>query len=189
MANGLSLDAVLNELHKTAQAEAPAKPVEKAATKTESTKVAAAKTELVDALKRAEAAATTKTAAAAAPAAPAADLQKIAADLAAADQEAIVKEANLYGAAVADGFMARLGQYEQAAGNEKVAAAPADVEKIAAEAVRGYVETQQQLKVAAAQEFKRGYNDARQEIEKIASDVYGQGIADCNTVLQHLANQ
>jgi len=47
---------------------------------------------------------------------PTQDLEKIASDLAEAEQDAMTKEAQLYGAAVCDGFMARLSQYEEAAG-------------------------------------------------------------------------
>lgn len=53
---------------------------------------------------------------------------KLAADLAEQDQNASVKHAHLYGAAIADGFMAQLGMYEKvaeklAANSEKVATA------------------------------------------------------------------
>jgi hypothetical protein len=50
---------------------------------------------------------------------PITDLTKLAAETAATEHEALVKEAQLYGAAVADGFMARISQYNEAA--EKVA--------------------------------------------------------------------
>ena len=180
MANGLSLDSVLAELNKTASAEAP--KAEKATTK----KVAQAKTELLDALKRVEASTANEKTAAVAPA-PAAELQKIAADLAAADQEAIIKEAHVYGAAVADGFIARLGQYDAAAGSVEKTAAAVDVEKIAEEAVRGYIETDRQIKTAAQAEFQRGYQETVAEIEKVATDCYGQGVQDCQTVLAQLA--
>jgi len=46
---------------------------------------------------------------------PASDLTKIAADIASAEEEAIIKEAHIYGASVCDGFMSRMQQYEQAA--------------------------------------------------------------------------
>lgn len=187
--NGLSLDSVLAELHKTASAEAPKAEVAAPAPVVESTKVAQAKTELLEALKRAETS-KEKVAAAAPVAGPAAELEKVAADLAAADQEALVKEANFYGAAICDGFMSRIKQYEGAAAElpaaEKVASA-GDVEKIAAEAVRGYVETQAQIKLAAEQEFQRGYVDAAAEIEKVAGDTFAQGAQDCAAVLNHLA--
>src|SRR5882672_2835878 len=44
-------------------------------------------------------------------ASPVEDLTKIAADLSKAEHEALVKEAQLYGAAICDGFMARAAQY------------------------------------------------------------------------------
>src|SRR5450631_3268985 len=50
---------------------------------------------------------------------PVADLVKIASDVAGAEHEALVKEAQLYGASVCDGFMARMSQYNEAA--EKIA--------------------------------------------------------------------
>jgi len=48
-------------------------------------------------------------------ASPVGDLQKIASDIAEAEEDAIVKEAHLYGQSVCDGFMARLSLYEKAA--------------------------------------------------------------------------
>jgi hypothetical protein len=47
--------------------------------------------------------------------APAEDLQKIANEVIASEEEALVKEAQLYGASVADGFMARISMYEKVA--------------------------------------------------------------------------
>ena len=47
--------------------------------------------------------------------APAEDLQKIANNVLASEEEALVKEAELYGASVADGFMSRLSMYEKVA--------------------------------------------------------------------------
>jgi translation initiation factor 2B subunit (eIF-2B alpha/beta/delta family) len=179
----MSLDQILSELkgavpaEKTAAAPAPA---------AESNKVAQAKTELVDALKRAEAAVSTKTASTEAK--PNEELQKLASDLASADQEALVKEAQFYGAAICDGFMSRLKQYESASESlpsSKTASAN-DVEKIAQEAVRGYIETQTRIKHAAAEEYKRGYNDTLVQIEKVASDVFSVGAQDCHAVLQQL---
>lgn len=189
--NGMSLDKILEDLKKAS----PAVETKTAAAKTETaqpSKVAQAKDELVQALRRAETASTKTAAAAEAPAAtPVTELEKVAADLAAADQEALVKEAQFYGAAIADGFMARLQQYEKAAESlpaaEKTASAPADVEKIASEAVRGYVETQHAIKVAADREFNRGYQDTLKEVEKIASDMYGQGAHDAAAVLEKIA--
>ena len=77
---------------------------------------AGSKRDLVDTLRRGQG---VKTASAAvAPESyhsPVGDLQKIASDIAAAEEDAIVKEAHLYGQSVCDGFMSRLSQYEKAA--------------------------------------------------------------------------
>lgn len=59
---------------------------------------------------------TTKTAAVAEPQPnPAGDLLKLAEDLTSAEEEAMMKQASIYGAAMCDGFMTRFGQYEDAA--------------------------------------------------------------------------
>lgn len=63
---------------------------------------------------------TTKVAAVA-PTNPTGDLLKLAEDLTSAEEEALLKQASLYGAAMCDGFMARYAQYETAA--EQVAPA------------------------------------------------------------------
>lgn len=58
----------------------------------------------------------TKTAAATEqPQNPAGDLLKLAEDLTTAEEEAMMKQASIYGAAMCDGFMARFSQYEDAA--------------------------------------------------------------------------
>lgn len=196
MTNGLSLDSVLAELHKTASVETPKAPAAKPEPAvTETPKVASAKADLVAALKRVEDAAAEKTAAAAETKptqGPVAALEKTAADLAAADQEALVKEAHVYGGAICDGFMSRLKQYESAVADmpaEKQASAPVDVEKIASEAVRGYIETQTQIKVAAEQEYQRGYTETVAQIEKVASATFEQGAADAEAVIRQLAEQ
>lgn len=58
---------------------------------------------------------TEKTAAVTEPQNPAGDLLKLAEDLTSAEEEAMMKQASIYGAAMCDGFMARFGQYEDAA--------------------------------------------------------------------------
>jgi soluble cytochrome b562 len=84
--------------------------------------------------------------------------------------------------------MSRLGQFETASDSlpEKTAAA-VDVEKVASEAVRGYVETQAMIKQAAAVEYQRGYNETVAEIEKVAADQFSQGAQDCASLLNHLS--
>lgn len=118
------------------------------------------------------------------------DMTKIAADLSKAEHEALVKEAQLYGAAICDGFMARAAQYDEAA--RKVAAAqPAPVktasdgsfEKFAAEnpdlvkeaAELGYATTIAQLEKLGEDAYAKGWNDQMAQVYKLASDVFVEG--------------
>jgi len=120
------------------------------------------------------------------------ELVKMATDLANSESAVLAKEAQMYGAAVADGFMARLGQYETAVANEpvptlKTASADgvptqAEFEKFASEnqdlvkqAIDlGYLhgKTQiEQLKVAA---FEQGYADTQVQISELQKTAAGQ---------------
>jgi hypothetical protein len=111
-------------------------------------------------------------------------LVKMASNLAETEQQALVKEAHLYGAAVADGFVARLNQYDQsldAAGvktaeaggfvpseEEFVKFANANPQAVQQAMDQGYANTTSQIdqvKTAAANEA---------ELEKIASTPGGQ---------------
>lgn len=138
-------------------------------------KEAAAKTELVRAIDSAlNKPGSTKVAAEKTSAA--AELVKMAGDLASAEQEALVKQAHLYGSAVADGFVARMQQHGTSA--TKVASAQGidkdGFDKFASEnpelvkqaMTLGYQDGVQQIemmKQAAMQEkqaaFSAGYND------------------------------
>ena len=121
------------------------------------------------------------------PSTPTQDLTKIAEQLANAEQEALLKEAELYGAAVCDGFISRMGDYEgqgvkvasfgAEGGFDKFASENPELvkqamelgyretkdnlEKIASAAVeQGYAETMEHIKVAAEKYAEAGYNDA-----------------------------
>lgn len=129
-------------------------------------------------------------------ASPVEDLTKIAADLSKAEHEAITKEAQLYGAALCDGFMARAAQYKEAA--ERVAPAPAaptaktaaaqdpGFEKFAAEnpelvkeaAELGFATTMMQLEKLADAAYAKGWNSTVQQIHKAASDCFVAGFRD-----------
>lgn len=129
----------------------------------------------------------------AAPASSIDDLTKFAASVVADEHEATVKEAQLYGAAVCDGFMARLAQYDAAAQKhagtapEKtatVASVEADTfEKFASEnpdLVReahnlGYEQTRQELHKIAEAAWIHGHNGTVQWIHKTASDSFVAG--------------
>jgi hypothetical protein len=129
------------------------------------------------------------------------ELVKMATDLANSESAALVKEAQFYGAAVADGFMSRLGQYESAAAKEpvptlKTASADgvptqAEFEKFASEnpdltkqAIDlGYLHGKaqiEQLKVAA---FEKGYADTQKQIVELQKTAAGQ------TQLQKVATE
>ena len=132
----LKLEDILNQLdepvtEKTAS-EAPAQKTS-AEPSTES---------LRQAIKEAEAA-LTKTAGTSEDS-PVDKLEQMATKLAAADQDLLVKEANMYGAAMADGFVTRLQSYgdvsDQYSALDKTAASDEDLEKVATEFATGVVE-------------------------------------------------
>lgn len=115
------------------------------------------------------------------------DLTKLAADLSAAEHESIAKEAQLYGAALCDGFMARAAQYKEATDRaagyayaEKTAGTDASFEKFAAEnpdlvkeaAELGFNTTNDQLTKLAEAAYAQGWNSTVTEIHKTASDCF-----------------
>jgi hypothetical protein len=93
---------------------------------------------------------------------PVADLTKIASKLASAEQEALIKEAELYGAAVCDGFMSRMQGYE----NSGV--------KVAAFSGADSSYDSEMAKLA----MELGYQETKAELEKIASQAYTQGYSE-----------
>lgn len=188
----MTLDSILSDL-----AKIDSDGVEKVASAP--SKTDSAKSELVDVLKRAEAAtkaASAKTASATGK--PVDDLKKVASDLADAKGEALRKEAELYGAAVADGFVARLQQFEASA--TKTASSQIDSLQKLAEAhpdlVAQAIEVGQQgamEHLANDEDFFKsasaGYADTMEEIEKVASDCFGQGYEDAKNVLNQVAGR
>ena len=125
--------------------------------------------------------------------APVAGLVKMASDLVDAEEEALMKQAQVYGAAVCDGFMARYAQYEQAANEvapvKTASVAPAiadnDFQKFASENPElvkeaydlGYRTKRAALEKQANERFQAGYGDTMEEVHKIASELYKQGAA------------
>jgi len=76
-------------------------------------------------------------------------IEKIASDLAAADDVATIKEARLYGAGVFDGFIARANQYATRGGEEKTSSVKLAAQtKVAAQA--GYAAMDEKLTKIAA---------------------------------------
>jgi hypothetical protein len=184
----LTLESILNDLSAVEETG-----VVKTASEGNRTEVA--RSDLLSALKRAEEA--TKSAAVkTAEAKPAvAELQKIASDVADAKDAALKKEAEIYGAAVADGFLARLAQFQDAT---KTASVEIDsIEKLAA-AYPALVKQAMDVgsnnavdKLANDPEFLKsaaqGYNDTMVEIEKTANDCFGRGYEDAKNVLAQIA--
>tara|TARA_Y100000034_G_scaffold125906_1_gene176330 strand:+ start:6267 stop:6836 length:570 start_codon:yes stop_codon:yes gene_type:complete len=146
-------------------------------------------------------AASDKTASESAPETPTEELTKIASRLATAEQEALVKEAELYGAALCDGFMSRMDQYDASApvsGGTKVAAygepTAENFEKFASENPElvkqavdlGYRETKTQLEKVASDAFSEGYEKTASTIKLAAEDCVRRGTEDTYKVLASL---
>jgi hypothetical protein len=160
---------------------------------------------------------TEKTASAPAPAAtesPVDGMLKLAEDLTNAEEEAMLKQAAVYGAAMCDGFMNRFSQYEQAAmatdttkhaaalpspqqhddmlEQIKTAAASPDFAKFAEanpDMVKeafdlGYRSQMDELIKTAQNDFDQGYQDAMNEVHKVASTCYAQGAHIINDVIR-----
>jgi hypothetical protein len=91
---------------------------------------------------------------------PGGDLVKIAQKLADAEQLALIKEAELYGAAVCDGFISRMNDHEMS-GNVKTASfgggGNVDEALVKQAMELGYRETTAELQKIAQQAFQQGY--------------------------------
>lgn len=149
---------------------------------------------LRQALKEATAPEATKTAA---QTSPVEALTKIATDLSEAEHEAMKKEAQLYGAAVCDGFMARAAQYAEAANKagpvpETKTASDDSFEKFAAEnpalvkeaAEQGYRSALEQLNKLAEAAYVKGYDSTVAQIHKYACDAFIAGFKDVAELME-----
>ena len=112
---------------------------------------------------------TTKTASDTTQGTPGGDLTKIANSLATAEQEALVKEAELYGAALCDGFMARMGQYEGNGGFGKTASAN---DTVTEESFSKFASENPDL---VKQAMELGYRETKAQLEKVAESAYYEG--------------
>ena len=137
---------------------------------------------------------------------PVGDLTKIAAQVASAEQEALIKEANLYGAAIMDGFMARAAQYEAAglklgaalpaapAVTEKQASVSDDFQKFAAEnpdlvkeaAELGFARTDMQLEQLKQAAYAKGHDETMMTVYKLAHGSFVQGFEDTSKLLESI---
>ena len=115
---------------------------------------------------------------------PEGELNKIAEEVLQAEEEAVVKEAHMYGAAVADGFMTRIASYQGAADE----ISPPQVADMHAQQESQYTEKQAEdaysagvalvEKTAATLAYNAGYSDvisaAEAEQEKLAAEANAQ---------------
>lgn len=132
---------------------------------------------------------------------PAGDLLKLAEDLTSAEEEAMMKQAQIYGAAMCDGFMERFGQYEEAALQApSVKTAQAQPRSLAADA------DLHAIKTAAANdaEFQKfasenpdlvkeavdlGYRQTWDQLVKTAEDDFQSGYGDTMTEMHKMASE
>lgn len=107
------------------------------------------------------------------------DLSKIAQSTAAAEQDLLMKEASLLGAAIADGFMVRFTAYNEAL--SKTASAQTTVVASGAEEQikQAYAKGAADMEKKAQAEYQQGFNDQLAQIHKTASQIHfaGQSMA------------
>ena len=120
-------------------------------------------------------------------ASPVTDLQAMAKQAHDAEQDHLVKEAHLLGSAIADGFMERYAQYDNALNEAgvKTADAPAALSEqaIANAAAQGYKQAAVDMEKQAAASYEQGYNDQMQAVHKIASEVHYAGQTVANKIV------
>jgi len=129
-------------------------------------------------------------------------LLKMAEDLTHAESEALTKQAQVYGAAMCDGFMSRFGQYEKAAMEVapvqaiKTAAATspstgdADLDAIkTAAADPGFQKFANENPDLVKEAFDLGYQSEWGRLVKQANDEFEQGYNDTMTEIQKVAAQ
>lgn len=109
-------------------------------------------------------------------------LDKIAADVAAAEELALKKTAAIIGQASCDAFMARLAQYDEAIGTKTASAGFSQTDLEAA-----YLQGQADLEKQAAAEYEQGQNAALEELHKVASELHIAGQQSARNVLLALS--
>ena len=92
-------------------------------------------------------------------------LVKMATDLAGTEQQALAKEAHLYGAAVADGFVSRLNQYDQSLDATGVKTATASGEFVPSE--EEFVKFANENPQLVQQTMEQGYADTLSQIDQV----------------------
>jgi len=99
------------------------------------------------------------------------DVMKVAEELAGAEKEAAVKEAQILGTAFADAAVARMAEWNKQA-SQMVSSSPVvqeDPERIKQAAQMGYAQAKADLEKQAEESYVQGYNDTVETIHKTAS--------------------
>jgi hypothetical protein len=120
--------------------------------------------------------------------APSQDLIKIAQDLSNAEQHALIKEAHIYGRAVADGFAARMDSYS-GGGHNKYAQDSTDAETVKQAMELGYIHATNALhKVSQPQRGRSNVKTAshRQQAHSVKVAAHQQGQAQAVKVAAYL---
>ena len=118
-------------------------------------------------------------------ASPVGDLTKLAAETIGMEHEALVKEAQFYGAACADGFMARLSQYNEAA--TKIASQEIGATKVASDDSFEKFAAENQALVKQAAEL--GYDTTKGQMDKLAEAAYTKGYDEAVGVIYKTAHE
>jgi len=182
MAETMTLNNILSELQNLGDSGMEKTAEEAASTKE---KIAGAKEELVNALNSAMGPQEPEKTASVEKAPVVDKVMKIAEDLAASEKEALTKEANFYGAAVGDGFLARVQPFLDTLNSTKTASAgntEEDFEKFAEEnpelvkqAVElGYHHGKMRIDQTKQAAFVQGYQDAAAQIQELSKTAEGQ---------------
>lgn len=143
-----------------------------------------------------------KTASAEPAANPAGDLMKLAEDLTSAEEEALMKQAAVYGAAMCDGFMARFAQYDEAAGalpevktaaaqQQQVATGDADLEAIKTAAANDpeFVKFASENPDLVKEAADLGYRQTMDQLVKTAEADFESGYNDTMQEMHKMASE
>jgi hypothetical protein len=189
----MKIDRILSGLRQTQDTTKEA-AVSAVAPSTEKVAAEAPRDALVSALNSALTAAPSAEKTASAKANPVADVMKVAEELAATEQEANIKHAQVMGAAFADAFVSRMGVWQAKAAElnqQPVVASPSNFGKLAQENPAlltqaqnlGYQQTKAALDKQANDAYVAGFNDTVNAIHKTASDEFVKGAQVMNLVL------
>lgn len=110
---------------------------------------------------------------------PVADVMKVAEELASAEHDARIKEAQVMGAAFADAFVARLNVWQTKAAELN----QTDPGLLSQAQHMGYAQTKEALEEQAKVAYNQGYNDTVQAIHGAATNEFMKGAAVMGLVL------